>query len=435
MIICLILYLILLIFYISIRNNIISIKLNKCVFKKASIVFLCVLSVAFLVELWNMFADNTVTKIERNSYGERAETDTYKVEIDGKTEEILDIQVAPRSYTEQELQGLYLSATKVLETSFLGQNTSAEHVTEKLSLSDSIEGYPFRIRWEMSRYDVVDSTGKLYQNVIEKVDTENRGVPVTLTAILQYGSKSFSFSEDIVVYAEKEEILSEKEKLENLVADIEDESREDAYVELPEMLDGKKLVWRKVESTKTIPLLLVGSAVSFFFLYSEIQKERKEKQKREKQMLFDYPEIVSQFTVLISAGMSTKNAWKKIVEDYRKQKARTGRERWAYEEMFYILQEMQSGIPEAECYAHFVERANLMPYMKLGALLLQNLRKGTKGMWAMLEVEACQSLEERKNQVKKLGEEAGTKLLLPMLLMLIVVLLIVMVPAFVSIQI
>lgn len=435
MIICLILYLILLIFYISIRNNIISIRANKYVFKKASIVFLCVLSVAFLVELWNMFADNTVTKIERNSYGERAETDTYKVEIDGKTEEILDIQVAPRSYTEQELQGLYLSATKVLETSFLGQNTSAEHVTEKLSLSDSIEGYPFRIRWEMSRYDVVDSTGKLYQNVIEKVDTENRGVPVTLTAILQYGSKSFSFSEDIVVYAEKEEILSEKEKLENLVADIEDESREDAYVELPEMLDGKKLVWRKVESTKTIPLLLVGSAVSFFFLYSEIQKERKEKQKQEKQMLFDYPEIVSQFTVLISAGMSTKNAWKKIVEDYRKQKARTGRERWAYEEMFYILQEMQSGIPEAECYAHFVERANLMPYMKLGALLLQNLRKGTKGMWAMLEVEACQSLEERKNQVKKLGEEAGTKLLLPMLLMLIVVLLIVMVPAFVSIQI
>ena len=435
MIICLILYLILLIFYMSIRNNIISIKLNKYVFKKASIVFLCVLSVAFLVELWNMFADNTVTKIERNSYGERAETDTYKVEIDGKTEEILDIQVAPRSYTEQELQGLYLSATKVLEVSYLGQNTSAEHVTEKLSLSDSIEGYPFRIHWEMSRYDVVDSTGKLYQNVIEKVDTENRGVPVTLTAILQYGSKSFSFSEDIVVYAEKEEALSEKEQLENLVADIEDESREDAYVELPEMLDGKKLVWRKVESTKTIPLLLVGSAVSFFFLYSEIQKERKEKQKREKQMLFDYPEIVSQFTVLISAGMSTKNAWKKIVEDYRKQKARTGRERWAYEEMFYILQEMQSGIPEAECYAHFVERANLMPYMKLGALLLQNLRKGTKGMWAMLEVEACQSLEERKNQVKKLGEEAGTKLLLPMLLMLIVVLLIVMVPAFVSIQI
>ena len=76
-----------------------------------------------------------------------------------------------------------------------------------------------------------------------------------------------------------------------------------------------------------------------------------------------------------------------------------------------------------------------MENMKLGALLLQNLRKGTKGMWAMLEVEACQSLEERKNQVKKLGEEAGTKLLLPMLLMLIVVLLIVMVPAFVSIQI
>lgn len=435
MIICLILYLISIIFYLLTRNNIIAIKLNKAVFKKASIVFLSVLTVAFLMELSNLFADHTVTQIQRKDYGERARTDTYKVEIGGETEETLDIQVAPRVYTEEELQKLYVRAAKELEVSFLGQNSSAEHITENLNLMDSIGNYPFQIRWEMSRYDVVDSAGKLHRDVLEKIDTERQGVPVTLTALLQCGTTSFSLSEDVVIYAKQEETLSEKEELANLVATIEDESREEAYMKLPTTLDGKKLVWKKVESTKTIPLLLVGTAVSIFFLYSELQKEREKKQKREKQMLFDYPEIVSQFTVLIGAGMSTKNAWKKIVEDYRRQKERTGRERWAYEEMFYILQEMQSGIPEAECYAHFVERANVMPYMKLGALLIQNLRKGTKGMWAMLEVEANQSLEERKNQVKKLGEEAGTKLLLPMLLMLIVVLLIVMVPAFVSIQI
>ena len=43
-------------------------------------------------------------------------------------------------------------------------------------------------------------------------------------------------------------------------------------------------------------------------------------------------------------------------------------------------------------------------------------------------------VEERKNQVKKLGEEAGTKLLLPMFLMLAVVLVIVIIPAFLSVQ-
>ena len=40
---------------------------------------------------------------------------------------------------------------------------------------------------------------------------------------------------------------------------------------------------------------------------------------------------------------------------------------------------------------------------------------------------------ERKNIAKRLGEEAGTKLLLPMFLMLAVVLVIVIGPAFLSI--
>ena len=387
-------------------------------------IFLGVLTIAFLMELNNQFTDSTVTRIRRNDYGQGVETGTYRVQIDGKEEETLDIQVAPRAYTEAKLQQLYANAVQELEVSLLGSNMDVEHITEDLYLPDSMEGYPFQIRWEMSRYDVVDSAGKLNQEALEKVDADNQGVPVTITAILQCEARSFSFSEDIIVFAKKDETSSEKEKLESLIKTLEDESREDTYMELPKTLDGKKLLWKKVDGPKTLPLLLIGSSVSVFFLYSELQREKEKKQKREKQI-----------TVLIGAGMSTKNAWKKIVEDYRRQKERTGRERWAYEEMFYILQEMQSGIPEAECYAHFVERADVMPYMKLGALLIQNLRKGTKGMWAMLEVEASQSLDERKNQVKKLGEEAGTKLLLPMLLMLVVVLMIVIVPAFVSIQI
>ena len=102
---------------------------------------------------------------------------------------------------------------------------------------------------------------------------------------------------------------------------------------------------------------------------------------------------------------------------------------------FYTFNEMQNGIPELECYERFAKRCDLMPYIKLGALLAQNLKKGTKGLWLQLEMEAHQSMNDRKNQIKKLGEEAGTKLLLPMLIMLIVVLLIVIVPAFLSIQI
>lgn len=56
-------------------------------------------------------------------------------------------------------------------------------------------------------------------------------------------------------------------------------------------------------------------------------------------------------------------------------------------------------------------------------------------MAALLEQEAEEAFEERKNSAKKLGEEAGTKLLFPMLLMLGIVIAIIMVPALLSFQI
>lgn len=78
----------------------------------------------------------------------------------------------------------------------------------------------------------------------------------------------------------------------------------------------------------------------------------------------------------------------------------------------------------------FGRRCETQEYIRLGALLSQNLRKGGKGLGQLLKTEAIQAQEERKAHAKRAGEEAGTKLLLPMFLMLAVVLVIVIVPAF-----
>lgn len=53
----------------------------------------------------------------------------------------------------------------------------------------------------------------------------------------------------------------------------------------------------------------------------------------------------------------------------------------------------------------------------------------------LLKREAADALEDRKKQARKLGEEAGTKMLGPMFLMLAVVLIMIVVPAFFTIQI
>ena len=48
----------------------------------------------------------------------------------------------------------------------------------------------------------------------------------------------------------------------------------------------------------------------------------------------------------------------------------------------------------------------------------------------MLSEEADAALEERRNLARKRGEEAGTKLLFPMMLMLVVVMFLILLPAF-----
>ncbi len=57
-------------------------------------------------------------------------------------------------------------------------------------------------------------------------------------------------------------------------------------------------------------------------------------------------------------------------------------------------------------------------------------KKRNQGLTNLLQREAQEAFEERKNMAKKLGEEAGTKLMIPLFLMLAVVFVIVTVPAF-----
>jgi len=80
-------------------------------------------------------------------------------------------------------------------------------------------------------------------------------------------------------------------------------------------------------------------------------------------------------------------------------------------------------------------RAGLLPFMKFSSILVQNLKKGNRNMVDLLRQEAAEAFQERKETVKKLGEEASTKLLGPMIILLFMVLAIILIPAFISFRI
>ena len=127
--------------------------------------------------------------------------------------------------------------------------------------------------------------------------------------------------------------------------------------------------------------------------------------------------------------MSVPNALEKMTEDYLARRERGGRKRYAYEEMAVAVRETNSGIPQAQAYERLGKRCRLMPYRKLAGLLAQAVRMGNKRLAAQMKEEVSEALEERRQRARKAGEEAGTKMLGPMMLLLAVTVLIVLFPA------
>ena len=434
--VCIAVYFILGMVCIVLRYRKLLIHYDKKLWKTIFYVMFCAATIALLTEISGQCVMQNFGKvrINREDYGGNSVNHQLQMQIEGEKSENVEIQVSPRMYSEEEVQSLFRQAMNKLDQVILGENETADHVVKPLCFPQELEGYPFAISWEPGRYDVMDMNGRINQDAVLEEDPEGEGVLVKITGILRYGTEEAAYNTQVLVFADVEETETIRNQVLNAARQAEEVSREEKSFVLPEQVNGRTVRWRFRKESKVMPVLMLGAVICVFLVVQERQKKEKLRKDRKEQMLFDYPEIVSQFTMLMGAGMTAKNVWKKITADYCGQKERGGRVRDAYEEMVITLQEMQSGIPEAECYERFAARCGLVPYMKMGALLSQNLRKGAKGTSDMLKMEAIQAMEDRKSRARRLGEEAGVKLLLPMLLMLVIVLVIVVVPAFLSID-
>ena len=106
---------------------------------------------------------------------------------------------------------------------------------------------------------------------------------------------------------------------------------------------------------------------------------------------------------------------------------------------YYLMKELEQarhgfdiGMSEGRIYYELGRRLQLPCYVKIMTLLEQNVTKGSKGLVAIFEQEERNALVERMNLARKRGEEAGTKLLGPMILLLLIIMLMIMIPAFLS---
>ena len=221
------------------------------------------------------------------------------------------------------------------------------------------------------------------------------------------------------------------------------QSRKDPdYYYLPDRLDGKTAVWRRPEEKQGQLLAGLFLAGGLLILLWGNREEQKNEQKRQEQMLYDYPPMIMKFTLLLQAGMSVRGAFQKMAADYQKEERDEERNgsrirtrkprRYVQEEILKVCNELDSGVSEAEAYRHLGERCRQIRYRSFSTLLIQNLQKGSRSLLDNLERESMDAWEERKRKARMAGETASTKLLFPMLLMLLVVMALIMIPAFLA---
>ncbi len=365
--------------------------------------------------------------IRREGYG--GDDRRYELYVDGIQEEPfpLTVEVGAKHYTEEGAEQVFSQIMDGMEERIRGENPSLAEVRTPLTLPARLEEYGVRLRWSSSNPDVLDSFGQI-QYGAEDIREE-----IFVSLNVQLSADGYRREYELPVRILPPERTPEQMLADGLIREIRSRNEATQTADsllLPGIYEGKELRYHSAGEKGDEILLLLGAVMAALCFLKEQADEKEEEKNRERELLLDYPELLSKLMVFLGAGMTVRGAWERLVTDYEAA-VRAGRQRrrTAYEEMGQTWHQLQSGMPEGAAYREFGKRCCLQPYLKLSSLLEQNRKTGSKNLRAVLQTEMADAFEQRKNLARRLGEEAGTKLLLPLFLMLGIVMVMVMVPA------
>ena len=365
-----------------------------------------------------------LTSLERPDF----EGEEQQILVEGLGEEgiPLEVQISPRQYKPEEARALYQQILEELPGRISGENASLSQVEHDLELIREIPEYGVSLKWESSRPEFVDSYGRVNRQGMGE-EKEEVWLRVELTD--SHTSETYQLQAWVLpetTTPQENALLQLKERLKE-----EDYAqRYSPVLKLPEELEGKALAYRSLQEPVFASIAFLGVAAALMLVVKERSDREREIKERKNQLLLDYPELLSKMMIFLGAGMTARNAWEQMTEDYMRLRKLGKREkRWVYEEMYEACGQMKRGIPEGQAYLEFGRRCGLPCYTKFAGFLEQSRKNGAKNLREHLRLEMEEAYEQRKHEAKRLGEEASTKLLLPLFLMLGVVMVMVAVPA------
>ena len=340
--------------------------------------------------------------LERQAYGDG----NYDAELiweipEKELEQELSVHVAEQGLTKEEQQALLTAAEQEIAETFPGENESVDEIRKDVCIQSQYQDGQVTADWSFDSYQYVDLEGHVMNDSLEEEE-------ILVKAVVELGCDSQTLEYQFF-FQICPKIYSEKEKINNKLKQElikKNEKTNDSTLILPESIDDQTIIWKEKSERMPLKLLFLGMIAAGCVPLVEKSRKQEEEKRRKEKLQSEYPELVSKLTILLGAGMTLFSAWNKITTNYsNKRKNNTIPIHPLYEEMLITCHEIESGVGEARAYERFGERCGLHRYRKFCSLLVQNLRKGTRGLVQLLEEEVSDAFEERKNLAKKSGRD------------------------------
>ncbi len=368
--------------------------------------------------------ENTLQSLTRPSIGEGNKTYSIVGESNGQ-EETYDISVSEEAVSEDEAREIAELAMQEIDETFLGNNPSAEEVTEAIVMKDVYQNGKVTAEWEINAFGVVDSDGTVHP---EKIDEPQTASATAYLKVQEY-TYTYQMNYQICPYSE-DSPQGRQAALQEAVQQSDDETKNESEMLLPTKIGDTSVVWYLPKDRTGEWISILGIFLGFGLILGKYRDEQKRENDRQQRLERDYPQIVSELSLYIGAGIPAKSAFMRMAQSYEQGKEAGRKEKEGYEEVVILCHRMQDGEGEKAAYEHFAARCSNRYYRKLTLLLTQNLRQGNAKMTELLEQEELSAAELQRTQALARGEVASTKLLIPLVGLLGIILVLIGMPAF-----
>lgn len=172
----------------------------------------------------------------------------------------------------------------------------------------------------------------------------------------------------------------------------------------------------------TALFIMLLFAFTAYYYFGTVTSEKI--MKRSEEMMNDFSEVISKLALLTNAGMIFREAWTEV--------AYTG-DTALYQEMQNAVDEMNNGYADVDAMYRFGNRCIVPEIKKFTSTIVQGMIKGNSELTIMLQQQSKEVWNLKRQNIKRQGEKAASKLMIPIMLMFVGILVMILIPIFTNI--